>query len=167
MIPTAWINELSEPEARATFLTCCGAQRWAQQMAARRPYPDEGHVLDAAKGIWRGLAKADWLQAFAAHPQIGDQPPRSSETAAWSANEQAGVTRAADATRAALAEGNRRYQTKFGWIFIVCATGKSAVEMLALLQQRLNNDPADELRIAAAEQEKITLVRLHKLGPPP
>jgi OHCU decarboxylase len=165
MIPIAWINQLSDPEACAAFLKCCGAQRWARQMAARRPYRDEAELLDAARGSWRDLAAADWREAFAAHPQIGERAVRSSTTAAWSAGEQAGVTDAADATRVALAEENRRYQAKFGWIFIVCATGKSADEMLALLGQRLHNDPAVELGIAAAEQEKITLLRLQKLGP--
>jgi OHCU decarboxylase len=163
MIDVAWINALSEREAHEEFLTCCGARRWAGQMAARRPYADEVHLLNTAHEVWRDLPAAAWRQAFAAHPQIGEQASRSSTTAAWSAGEQAGVAQAADTTRTSLADGNRRYQDKFGWIFIVCATGKSADEMLTLLRQRLDNDPAEELRIAAAEQEKITLLRLHKL----
>jgi 2-oxo-4-hydroxy-4-carboxy-5-ureidoimidazoline decarboxylase len=163
MIDLAWIHALSEKDACEAFLTCCGSRRWAEQMAARRPYADETQLLDTAGKVWHDLAPADWRQAFAAHPQIGDKANPSSKTAAWSAGEQAGVADAADATRAALADANRRYLEKFGWIFIVCATGKCADEMLSLLRQRLGNDPAEELRIAAAEQEKITLLRLHKL----
>jgi OHCU decarboxylase len=163
MIDVAWLNAMSEQEASEALLTCCGARRWAEQMTARRPYVDEAQLLNSARVVWHDLDAADWRQAFAAHPRIGEQPSPSSKTAAWSAGEQAGVAHAADATRTALADVNRRYQEKFGWIFIVCATGKSADEMLTLLRQRLDNDPAEELRIAAAEQEKITLLRLHKL----
>jgi OHCU decarboxylase len=163
MIDVAWVNAASEEQTFEAFLTCCGARRWAEQMTARRPYVDETQLLITAREVWNDLEAADWLQAFAAHPQIGEHPEPSSKTAAWSAGEQAGVAHAADATRAALAAANRRYQEKFGWIFIVCATGKSGDEMLTLLRQRLDIDPAEELRIAAAEQEKITLLRLQKL----
>lgn len=165
MIDVAWINALSEEDAFEAFLASCGAVRWAEQMNARRPYADEAQLLTTAREVWHDLGAADWLQAFAAHPQIGEGPGPSSKTAAWSAGEQAGVADAADATRTALADANRRYREKFGWIFIVCATGKSAGEMLTLLRHRLDNDSAEELRIAAAEQEKITLLRLHKLAP--
>jgi OHCU decarboxylase len=164
MIDVAWLNALSEEDALEAFLTCCGARRWAEQMTARCPYVDEAQLLTIAREVWRDLEAADWLQAFAAHPQIGEKPSQSSKTAAWSAGEQAGVANAADATRTALAAANRRYREKFGWIFIVCATGKSAEEMLTWLRQRLDNDPAEELRIAATEQEKITLLRLHKFN---
>jgi OHCU decarboxylase len=163
MINVAWLNAMSEQDASEAFLTCCGASRWAEQMTARRPYVDETQLLNIAREVWHDLQATDWLQAFAAHPQIGGKPSPASKTAAWSAGEQAGVANAKDATRTALADVNRRYQEKFGWIFIVCATGKSADEMLTLLRQRLDNDPAEELGIAAAEQEKITLLRLHKL----
>jgi OHCU decarboxylase len=163
MIDLAWIHALTQKGACRAFLTCCGARRWAEQMAARRPYADEAQLLDVASKAWNDLAPADWRQAFAAHPQIGAKASPSSKAAAWSAGEQAGAAGAAGATRMALVDGNRRYLEKFGWIFIVCATGKSADEMLTLLRQRLDNDPAEELRIAAAEQEKITLLRLHKL----
>lgn len=163
MIDVAWINALSDENALEAFLTCCGASRWAEQMTARRPYVDENQLLTSAGEVWHYLEPADWLQAFAAHPQIGETPGPSSKTAAWSAGEQAGVANAGDATRTVLAAANRLYQEKFGWIFIVCATGKGVDEMLTLLRQRLDNDPAQELRVAAAEQEKITLLRLHKL----
>jgi 2-oxo-4-hydroxy-4-carboxy-5-ureidoimidazoline decarboxylase len=165
MIDVAWLNSLREEDAFEAFLTCCGARRWAEQLTARRPYVDETEIMTIAREVWHDLEAADWRQAFAAHPQIGEMPGPSSKTAAWSAGEQSGVANAADATRTALAAANRRYQEKFGWIFIICATGKSGDEILALLRQRLDNDPAEELRIAAAEQEKITLLRLHKLTP--
>lgn len=163
MIDVSWLNALSEQDAFEAFLRCCGARRWVEQMTGRRPYVDENQLVSVAGEVWHDLEAADWLQAFAAHPQIGEKPGPSSTTAAWSAGEQAGVADAADATRTALAAANRCYREKFGWIFIVCATGKSADEMLSLLRRRLDNDPAEELRVAAAEQEKITLLRLHKL----
>jgi 2-oxo-4-hydroxy-4-carboxy-5-ureidoimidazoline decarboxylase len=164
MIDVAWLNALAEAEALEAFLKCCGARRWAEQMTARRPFADETRLLTVAREVWHGLDAADWRQAFAAHPQIGEKPSPDSKTPAWSAGEQAGVADAAVAARAALAAANHLYREKFGWIFIVCATGKSAEEMLALLRQRLDNDPAEELWTAAAEQEKITVLRLHKLN---
>jgi 2-oxo-4-hydroxy-4-carboxy-5-ureidoimidazoline decarboxylase len=163
-LPT--INSWTEPEARAAFLRCCGSTQWAERMAARRPFADEAELLAAAMGIWRGLPPADWLEAFAAHPRIGDRDAlrrKFAATAEWSASEQAGVTGASEATFQALAEANRLYEAKFGYIFIVCATGKTAGEILALLEQRLGNEPAEELRVAAGEQEKITHLRLRKL----
>jgi 2-oxo-4-hydroxy-4-carboxy-5-ureidoimidazoline decarboxylase len=163
MIDVARLNALCGEDAFEAFLRCCGARRWAEQMTARRPYADETQLQTTACEVWHNLEGADWRQAFAAHPQIGDKPNPSSKSATWAADEQAGVADAAAATRAALAEANRLYRQKFGWIFVVCATGKGADEMLALLRRRLDNDPADELRIAAVEQEKITLLRLHKL----
>jgi OHCU decarboxylase len=163
MIDVAWLNALTAQDATEVFLTCCGARRWAERMTARRPYVDETQLLTSGREVWHDLKTADWRQAFAAHPQIGEKPSPSSKTAALSAGEQAGVANAADATRTALATANRLYQEKFGWIFIVCATGKSAEEMLTLLRQRLDNDPLEELGIAATEQEKIMLLRLHKL----
>jgi OHCU decarboxylase len=163
MIDVAWLTAMNEQGAFEAFMTCCGAERWAAQMAAHRPYADETQLLNSAREIWRKLTASDWLQAFAAHPQIGERPTPAAKTAAWSASEQSGVTHAAEATRRAFAEANCRYREKFGWIFIVCATGKSADEMLALLHRRLENDPAQELRIAAAEQERIMLLRLQKL----
>jgi len=137
-------------------------------MAARRPFSGEQELVDAAREVWRALPRADWLEAFAAHPKIGDLKAlkkRFGGTADLAAGEQAGVAGAAAAVVAAIAEGNREYEAKFGYIFIVCASGKSAAEMLAILQQRLNNVPEDEIRIAAAEQEKIMLLRLQKMTP--
>jgi 2-oxo-4-hydroxy-4-carboxy-5-ureidoimidazoline decarboxylase len=168
MINLDFLNSLTETEARAAFLRCCGSTRWAEWMAARRPFGSEAQLLTAAGQVWQGLAPEDWREAFAAHPRIGDLESlraRFAPTAAWSAGEQAGVAGAPEATLLALAEGNRAFEARFGHLFIVCASGKTADEMLALLRQRLGNDPEEELRIAAAEQEKITRLRLQKLGP--
>jgi len=166
MIDVEQLNTWSPAEAQAAFLRCCGAVRWAGQMTARRPYRDEHELLDAAAEIWQGLGPDDWLQAFAAHPRIGDVEglrAKFAATAAWSKAEQAGMAGATEDVLRALAEGNRAYETKFGYIFIVCATGKSASEMLALLRDRLSHDPQEELRFAAGEQAKITRLRLQKL----
>jgi 2-oxo-4-hydroxy-4-carboxy-5-ureidoimidazoline decarboxylase len=135
-------------------------------MTARRPFRHEADLFGAADQIWRGLTRADWLEAFASHPKIGDLDSlrtKFATTGAWAAGEQAGVAGAAEAVLQSLADGNAAYEAKFGYIFIVCASGKTAEEMLALLRQRLVNDPDEELRIAAAEQMKITCSRLAKL----
>lgn len=162
------INAWTEAEAKAAFLRCCGAMRWAQQLTARRPFAREGELLSVATEVWRALTAQDWREAFAAHPRIGEDPAALRNkfrlTAAWSAQEQAGVATASEMTLQALVDGNRAYETKFGYLFVVCASGKSADEMLALLQARLGNGPEEELRIAAAEQEKITRLRLQRLG---
>jgi 2-oxo-4-hydroxy-4-carboxy-5-ureidoimidazoline decarboxylase len=160
------INSLDEAAARALFLRCCGATRWAEGMAARQPFASAEKLWAAAEEIWQGLAREDWLEAFAAHPKIGDLNVlrgKFARNAAWSAQEQGGVVGASEATLQALAQGNRDYEARFGHLFVVCASGKTAEEMLALLTQRLHNDPQDELLIAAAEQEKITRLRLQKL----
>jgi len=166
MIDLVALNSWSERQAREAFLRCCGARRWAERMVALRPFAGEQELREAARHIWRALERTDWLQAFAAHPRIGELASlrkKFAGTAALAAGEQAGVAGASEATLAALAEGNQQYQTRFGHIFIVCATGKSAAEMLAFLTQRLHNEPGEEIRIAAAEQEKITLLRLERI----
>jgi OHCU decarboxylase len=160
------INALSETVARAALMNCCGATRWAEQMAARRPFSDEAQMLAIAEEIWRSLGRDDLLEAFAAHPKIGDLDglrKKLAASAAWATQEQAGVAGAEDETLKGLAEGNRRYEAKFGYIFVVCATGKTAAGMLAILEKRLRNGPEEELGIAAVEQEKIMLLRLRKL----
>jgi allantoinase len=160
------LNGLAPEEARAELLRCCGARRWADRMADRRPFASEADLLEAADAVWAGLDRSDRLEAFAAHPRIGGLDAlraRFASTAAWTEGEQAGVAGAPEATLRALAEGNRDYEARFGYLFIVCATGKTAVEMLGLLRSRLGNDPETELAIAAAEQAAITRVRLRKL----
>jgi OHCU decarboxylase len=162
------INSWGDGEARAAFQKCCGSSRWAAEMAARRPFAGEADLLAVADQVWQGLDRADWLEAFAAHLRIGDLESlrrRYAPTAGWAAGEQAGVAGASEAVLQGLAQGNADYETKFGYRFIICATGKTAEEMLAALCQRLPNDPERELRLAAGEQAQITRLRLHKLGP--
>jgi 2-oxo-4-hydroxy-4-carboxy-5-ureidoimidazoline decarboxylase len=164
----AAINAWTDVEAIASFRRCCGSTRWAEQMARLRPFDSEAAVFEAADRTWWGLDPADWLEAFAAHPRIGDRDAMRAKfdaTAAWSAREQAGVDAATDDVLQALADDNARYQERFGYIFIVCATGKTAEEMLALLRERLPNDADIEIRTAAAEQAKIARIRLEKMAP--
>lgn len=160
------LNQLPDDAARAELERCCGARRWIAGMLAQRPFADRGTLLEAASDVWRGLGPEDWREAFTHHPRIGDVEglrKRFATTAAWASVEQAGTASASEEVLWSLAEGNRRYEERFGHIFIVCATGKSAAEMDALLRARLGNDPEMELRIAAGEQEKITRLRLEKL----
>jgi 2-oxo-4-hydroxy-4-carboxy-5-ureidoimidazoline decarboxylase len=160
------LNSLPPNAAHARLLRCCGSRRWADAMTARRPFASTEQLFAAADEIWTGLDRADRLKAFAAHPPIGDLDSlrkKFASTADWASGEQAGVAGAADDIITSLADGNRDYEAKFGYIFIICATGKSAVEMLAILRERLANAPDTELRIAAAEQAKIMRLRLEKL----
>ncbi len=159
------LNQVSPAEAEAELLKCCGSKNWARAMAQLRPFRDAGALADAADRIWRQLGREDWLAAFRCHPRIGEKPAQggSAETRRWAKQEQSGAQSAKGDIRAALAEGNRAYEVRFGHIYIVCATGRTSEEMLALLGQRLQNDPETELRIAAEEQRKITQLRLEKL----
>jgi OHCU decarboxylase len=151
-------NSLGREEAEAALRTCCASGAWACRMADARPFRNLAHVEQAAGCIWRGLAREDWLEAFRAHPKIGDRSASGRD-----ADEQSGARSASAETLEALAAANTAYEERFGHIFIVCATGRTAAEMLALLGERLGNDPADELCIAAKEQHKITELRLQKL----
>jgi OHCU decarboxylase len=160
------LNRASRETAQARFLDCCGSQKWAREMTEARPFGDIAGLLDEAAQIWRSLDAADWLEAFAAHPKIGARqtaPKQTAQSAQWSRGEQSGAQSAGDSVLDALAEANRLYERKFGYIFIVCATGKSAEEMLEICRRRLNNDSETELQIAAEEQRKITEIRLKKL----
>lgn len=162
------LNEMPEAEARAALTRCCGAGRWVDGMLAGRPYASRTHLHGHARHVWWHLGDGDWREAFEHHPRIGADPAtlraKFAATADWSAGEQAGVAGADDAVIEALAEGNRAYEERFGHIFIVCASGLTAAQMLARLQARINNAPENELRIAAGEQVKITALRLEKLG---
>jgi 2-oxo-4-hydroxy-4-carboxy-5-ureidoimidazoline decarboxylase len=132
-------------------------------MLGRRPFGSREALLSAARAEWDTLDERDWREAFTHHPKIGDREAlreRFPSTHALSAREQAGVDSAPDAVLDALADGNRQYEKRFGYIFIVCASGLGAGEMLAMLNARLGNDPGDEIRIAAGEQAKITALRL-------
>lgn len=153
-------------EAVAEFAKCCGAKRWAEMMTARRPFESVEELTRTAGDIWSSLSHEDWLEAFRSHPKIGEKKATetvSAQAQQWSGQEQSGVRDADRETIDTLAQLNREYEEKFGFIFIVCATGKSAGEMLAILRGRLPNDAATELPIAAAEQAKITELRLKKL----
>jgi 2-oxo-4-hydroxy-4-carboxy-5-ureidoimidazoline decarboxylase len=160
------LDALAQPEALAAFLRCCGSRRWAEAMARGRPYCDEAALQAAAERAFAPLARADWLEAFSHHPRIGERSTlaaRFASTAGWSVAEQGGVAGAGVEALDALLQANREYEARFGHVFIVCASGKSAEEMLALLRERLPNEPEAELEIAAAEQRKITAIRLKKL----
>jgi len=160
------LNQLAATQAEAEFLKCCGSQRWASAMTAARPFGNVDELLAKADSIWWSLNAEDWLEAFRAHPKIGEKKAaaaQSEEAGKWSAQEQSGIRNAAADTMAALAAGNQEYEQRFGFIFIVCATGKSSEEMLAILKRRLQNDAEAEMGIAAEEQRKITRLRLEKL----
>ena len=161
----AWqgIDQAAPDEARRLLAQACGSSRWIDRMMARRPFGSRAALLATAQEEWDRLTENDWREAFTHHPKIGDRRAlreRFPVTHALSAREQVGVDGASDAVLEALADGNRRYEERFGYIFIVCASGRTAAEMLAMLTARLGNDPTHELQIAAAEQAKITALRL-------
>ena len=160
------LNDLMAPAAEAEFLKCCGSRAWADAMAAGRPYATREELFDKAEEISASLTNEDWLEAFRAHPKIGEKKAVTAQTQqeqSWSSQEQSAMHSASTDTVARLARGNQDYQSKFGFIFIVCASGKSPGEMLAILNERLSNDPQTELKAAAQEQQKITRLRLEKL----
>jgi OHCU decarboxylase len=152
----ARLNGMPAADAERELLAACGSRDWARRMAAERPFASEGDVLAAAERIWICLDREDWLEAFAAHPKIGDQ------ASGEAAKEQSGTSGAPPEVLRELADANREYEERFGHIYIVCATGKSAREMLDLCRRRLHNDPREELAMAADEQRKITRLRLEK-----
>ena len=159
-------NTISKNEAATALSRCCGSKRWIEQMMERHPFISEQELFTEAERIWKALSEDDWKEAFTHHPKIGDAAAikkKFAATSAWAEGEQRGVQNAADETMRLLAEGNAEYEKKFGFIFIVCATGKSAEEMLSLLEVRLRNNADNELRIAADEQRKITQIRLQKI----
>lgn len=166
----ALLNQLDREGAELALASCCASRAWVTKMLELRPFASSDAVLLAAAEIWANLSRDDMLEAFAGHPQIGEDLPalreRFAMTASWSSEEQAGVTDASDAILEDLRRANLEYRDRFGYIFIVCATGKSAEEMLAIMRARLPNDPEHELAVAAAEQAKITRLRLQKLSSP-
>ena len=157
--PAACLNGLSPDAVVRELRRCCGSERWARALAARRPFGSDAALFAAADDAWWDLEPEDWLEAFAAHPRIGER-----DGGAWSAEEQSGMNDASRRLEDEIREGNRAYEAKFGHVFLVCATGLSAAEMAEALERRLDNDPEAELRIAAAEQAKITKLRLRKLA---
>lgn len=162
----AWLNSLPADEAPKELLQCCGSKRWASETANGRPYQTLETLLAKSNDIWWSLDRGDWLEAFRSHPKIGERkaPEKvSAQSQQWSGQEQSGVADASHDTVSSLAALNEAYEQKFGYIFIICATGKTSYEMLTALRERLQHDPEAELPIAAAEQSKITELRLKKL----
>jgi 5-hydroxyisourate hydrolase / 2-oxo-4-hydroxy-4-carboxy-5-ureidoimidazoline decarboxylase len=160
-------NNLSRTEATQLLSQCCGSTNWVQQLMSHFPFPNENTLLQKATTIWyEHCGEKDYMEAFSHHPKIGDLnslAEKFPDTGDWAAGEQSSVQNAHKETLQQLADCNEKYFQQFGYIFIVCATGKPADEMLRLLEARLLHDQAEELRIAMGEQIKITLIRLHKL----
>lgn len=160
------INALSAEEAGRTLERCCGSREWVRRMILSRPFQSPGDLYSKSESIWSSLTDKDWKEAFAHHQKIGSlHSPQEKFTSirTWAQEEQSGTATASEPTLRALAADNIEYERKFGYMFIVCATGKSGDEMHSLLKDRLQNHPDVELRVSAAEQAKITRLRLEKL----
>jgi len=160
------LNQLPRNALETALAKCCGAAVWYHTLAQFQPFHSVEWIHQLSDQIWDALEDSDYLEAFKHHPMIGDMDAlkaKFANTAQWAGDEQQGSQQANESTLLALKQGNEAYLKKFGFIFIVCATGKSADEMLALLNQRMPNDALTELKLAAAEQNKITHLRLDKL----
>jgi len=160
------LNSLEGKSAVVAFLKCSGAQKWSDAMVSSRPFNGLQDLRDKSEAAWSKLNHQDWLEAFSSHPKIGDVNSlreKFASTAAWARGEQQSVSHAPEQVLHGLSDANKRYEEKFGHIFIVCATGKSAQQMLRMLEIRLQNEPGLEFAIACGEQKKITLLRLEKL----
>ena len=160
------LNALPDGEARALLLACCASSRWAERVAAGRPYRSANDVLDAADAASRDLGPADVQEALAAHPRIGDRAGGASREAGWSRQEQASVADADAAVRDELHAGNLAYEERFGQVFLIRAAGRSPTEMLAELRRRLGNDPESERREVADQLREITRLRVERLLAP-
>ncbi len=161
---THW-NEMDAGAAARNILPCCGSTLWAEELAARRPFADEAELSAASDAVWRAIPEAAWREAFDSHPRIGQshaQKAATAESLRWSATEQQQAVMPGEAAEQALAEANRRYEARFGRIFIVCASGRTGAEILAMLEARMSNDPATELQEAAEQQRRITQLRLRR-----
>jgi len=164
--PLQKLNRLPRQQAVKSFLDCCGSRQWAQQLAARRPFTGPAQLLSAADAIWLEMKARDWMEAFRHHPPIGGKRAKAKQSSTanhWSAKEQSSAQQAAPELLSALAAENLAYAKKFGYVFLICATGKTSEEILQALRQRMPNDPEAELCIAAEEQRKITRLRLERL----
>jgi OHCU decarboxylase len=163
--PVAKLNRLSREEAYAELLKCCGSTRWARETAALKPFWDVMQVLIIGHRVWTELQPDDWLEAFRAHPRIGETKAAtavSEQEQRWSEGEQRAARESSDATLVELAVANREYEERFGFIFIIRASGRTAEEILSALRARIMNDRDTELRVAADEQWNITELRLRK-----
>lgn len=162
------INAWDEKRLQEEFFKCSGSQVWTKEMISARPFKSAVDLAAKSRAAWEKLSRQDWLDAFKIHPRIGDLDSlrkKYADTARWASSEQSGVNAASEQIIQGLADGNKRYEDKFGYIFIVCATGKSAAEMLSILLKRLENSPEAEFAIACGEQKKITDIRIGKLQP--
>ena len=160
------LNDLDNNSLKTEFLKCCGSDNWAKKLSELKPFNSEKDLFEKSDEIWNKLEKSDFIEAFSQHPKIGDidsLAKKFANTKEWAEGEQSGVNSASNQIIMELAESNKLYEEKFGYIFIVCATGKSAKEMLDILKSRIDNDQNQELKIAAEEQNKITKLRLEKL----
>jgi OHCU decarboxylase len=159
------LNHLPTADAVRDLLACCGSSAWARDVAAARPYHDFDSLLAQADRVWAQLAPEDWLEAFARHPRIGERAAavRSGTEKRWSEGEQSRARETGSGVMAELASVNAEYEERFGHVFLICATGKSADEILANARSRLHNEPDDEMRVAGEEQRRITHLRLRKL----
>ncbi|WP_211245891.1 2-oxo-4-hydroxy-4-carboxy-5-ureidoimidazoline decarboxylase [Actinomadura oligospora] len=157
------LNALSADAAEAELLTCCASRRWAVEVAAGRPYAGRDELMGASAKALEGLGWADVLEALGGHPRIGERATGDEREARWSRGEQAGAVAGEDAVRRALVEGNRAYEERFGHVFLICATGKTAEEILADLRVRLGNDDGSERAVVRSELAAITALRLAKL----
>ncbi len=161
----AGFNRLGRPKVIQSLLDCCGSRSWAEQIAELRPFASRAELFSAADNIWTVLSHHDWLEAFRHHPPIGGKrasTKQSAKASRWSAGEQS-TAQAAQELRARLAEGNRVYADKFGYVFLICATGKTSEEILQAMKERISNNSEAEILVAAEEQRKITRLRLEKL----
>jgi 2-oxo-4-hydroxy-4-carboxy-5-ureidoimidazoline decarboxylase len=162
------LNAVTRDEAAALLMRCCGSRRWVDGMLARRPFASRAALDDGADAVWAGLARDDVLEAFSHHPRIGSSAEpvaeRHQATSDWSREEQSAASGADAPTLQILRRANAAYEKRFGFVFLICATGKSAADMLRALEARLPNDPETELHVAAGEQSKITRLRLEKLA---
>lgn len=161
-------NALDAESAAAGLRRCCGSTRWVESMTRARPFPSADAMADISDAVWQSLASPDWLEAFAAHPRIGEAKPPGPGGGgpSWEEQEQSSTLSAPEKVKERLAARNHQYEARFGYIFIVCATGKTAEQMLALVEDRLQNDSHEELQIAVEEQRQITRLRIGKLLQP-
>jgi 2-oxo-4-hydroxy-4-carboxy-5-ureidoimidazoline decarboxylase len=165
-ISLSGFNKMPEADAASYISRCCGAKRWVEEMVALRPFESIMDLMSQAECVWQQLERPDWLEAFAQHAKIGDinsLKAKYGQTKDWAKGEQANVDLNATDVLEELAKLNQEYENRFGYMFIVCATGKTALEMLNILKSRINNDPDKEILLASREQNKITLLRLEKL----
>lgn len=156
---------MGEAGAEAALLACCGSPAWAKAMSAARPFADRVALLETADRVWWSLPAQAWLEAFAAHPRIGERAGADvdAQSSRWSEDEQRNMRQSNAGVRNEIRARNREYEERFGYMFLICAQGLTGAQILHALRERLRHDPAGELRIAAEEQRRITHLRLDRL----